>query len=93
MKPYHLLHPHLALMAFVPRIRLSRPPPVDNTEHIRYETGEVVEPARSILCFDCQLPIPAGKGVQVRRYLRSDIPRQTAAIVHAQCGRLGVQAG
>lgn len=94
--PYLTMHPHLALLPFVPRIRLSRPAPLDNTEHMRYDTKELIEPARSCLCFDCQLPIPAGKGVQVQRYLHSTIPRgaqKTAAIVHAQCGLYGAPQG
>lgn len=52
-----------------PHIRLSRPTPPDNTEWFDHDNQVVKEPARVCLCFDCQQPIEAGKGVQVIRHL------------------------
>lgn len=52
-----------------PHIRLSRPTPPDNTEWFDHDNQVVREPAKVCLCFDCQLPIEAGKGVQVKRDL------------------------
>ena len=67
-----------------PAVRLSRPTPPDNTEWKDHATQTIVEPAKRYLCFDCQHPIPPGKGIQVQRHL-SGTP--CAAIVHPDCER------
>lgn len=67
-----------------PRVPLSRPTPIDNTEHFSFDRGEMTEPAKAVLCFDCQKLIKAGSGVQLPRVLRGPnggIP--TLALVHA----------
>jgi hypothetical protein len=74
-----------------PHVRLSRPTPPDNTEWFSYDEQRMVEPAKVVLCFDCQQPIPAGKGVQVKRLLRTgndtdnygSVPCDS--LVHAEC--------
>ena len=72
-----------------PPIRLSHPPALDNT--VRFGRGsddvrEVTEEPKVVLCFDCQRPIEAGKGVQVRRLLRvnpvSLVPSAHIPILH-----------
>lgn len=85
----------LRLTRECPRIRISRPAPLDNTEHVERfpkdgrEGPVLVEEAKVVLCFDCQQPIPAGMGVQVRRHLRvgdssyASVP--TDAVVHTRC--------
>lgn len=74
-----------------PHVRLSRPTPPDNTEWFDYDNRQVREPAKSCLCFDCQQPIEAGKGVQVRRLLKgveiSPFGTPCEAIVHPACNQ------
>jgi hypothetical protein len=78
-----------------PHVRLSRPTPPDNTEWFNHDEQRVVEPAKVVLCFDCQQPIEAGKGVQARRYLSKQYGEGASgvnisgapcdAIVHPEC--------
>lgn len=53
-----------ALVRACPRINPSHPRAIDNTEHRHPETDDLIEPAKEVLCYECQRPIPAGKGVQ-----------------------------
>ncbi len=84
-----------ALAYACPPIRVSQPAALDNTERYSFDEQRVIEPAKEVLCFDCQHPIEAGKGVQVLRHLLADncpayAPERENAIpihtlVHSAC--------
>ncbi len=82
------------LARHTPHVQLSRPTPPDNTEWFDHERQVVKEGAKEVLCFDCQQAIAPGKGVQVRRFLRSSAMQASDyggtpcdAIVHPECNK------
>jgi hypothetical protein len=65
-----------------PPIRCSHPAALDNTQRFNHDAQRMDEPAKIVLCFDCQKPIDAGKGIQMTRELMGN-PMVT--LVHPGC--------
>lgn len=75
-----------ALARACPPIRCSRPAALDNTEHFSFDEQRMVDPAKVVLCFDCQQPIESGKGIQVTRLLHAPTRFVTTnTLVHPEC--------
>lgn len=70
-----------------PPIRCSHPLAMDNTERFNYDAQTVLEPAKSVLCYDCQKPIAPGMGVQMTRNFNGG-PLRSATLVHPECERV-----
>lgn len=77
-----------ALAHSCPPIRVSHPPAMDNTPRFAFDdqtaSRQIAEPAKVVLCFDCQKEIEAGKGIQVVRSLRGPVafPHEVFPIHH-----------